>query len=410
RWEYRVHEQILPSLRARGVEVVGTDVTVTHTGYRDERTRRRKVERNLRLLRLDHADRPDDPFVLFNLGWTLQDLGRHEESVPYLRGSLERSQPTDSIVRKAYTLLAAAHVAAGRLGDGLAACRAGLIRCPDDAELRFVLGQLLAARGDLDEAVACFGELLRAGPREYFGSIDARITGYGVHYELARLHRRRGDLSATEAHLRAAVEARPGFLDGWLELADIYLDAGRWDDLAAVLRVLEPHPETALVARLLRARGHMSRQEFAAARAVLEPLTRAYPEDVRPVLLFAYTLLQEGSDPVAAEAALRELNARAPEMYEPWRNLVVFLRHGGRGAEALAVARAARRHHPEDAELQVLEALALEDTGAVTECRACLEDLLARHRDGPPADAKTAQLLQMAHNALAPGDNSSPAG
>jgi hypothetical protein len=42
-----------------------------------------KLERNLRLLELDNADRPDDPFTRFNLGWTLLDLGHTEEASPH---------------------------------------------------------------------------------------------------------------------------------------------------------------------------------------------------------------------------------------------------------------------------------------------------------------------------------------
>src|SRR5262249_30995896 len=66
-WRYRVHEQILPSLRERGYDVAWSDVIIHHTGYTDAAVRARKLERDLRLLRLDLAEQPDDPFVLFNL-------------------------------------------------------------------------------------------------------------------------------------------------------------------------------------------------------------------------------------------------------------------------------------------------------------------------------------------------------
>ena len=68
RWAYRVHEQILPALRRAHVPVRWTDLTVRHTGYVDPVLRGKKLERDIRLLHLDLADFPDDPFVLFNLG------------------------------------------------------------------------------------------------------------------------------------------------------------------------------------------------------------------------------------------------------------------------------------------------------------------------------------------------------
>ena len=37
--------------------------------------RARKLERDLRILQLDFAERPDHPFVLFNLGMTYENAG-----------------------------------------------------------------------------------------------------------------------------------------------------------------------------------------------------------------------------------------------------------------------------------------------------------------------------------------------
>jgi hypothetical protein len=68
RWTYRVHEQILPSVKACGIPVRWTDITVRHTGYTDPVTRARKLERDLRLCYLDLVDHPDEPFIMFNIG------------------------------------------------------------------------------------------------------------------------------------------------------------------------------------------------------------------------------------------------------------------------------------------------------------------------------------------------------
>lgn len=87
RWEYRVHEQILPSLRRRGADVRWSDVVIQHIGYQDSALRRRKLERDGRILRLENAQKPDDPFILFNLGSIAQELGRVEEAAAFLGGS-----------------------------------------------------------------------------------------------------------------------------------------------------------------------------------------------------------------------------------------------------------------------------------------------------------------------------------
>ncbi len=68
RWTYRVHEQILPALRRAGIPVRWTDLVVRHTGYADVALRERKLERDARILEAELRERPDEPFVLFNLG------------------------------------------------------------------------------------------------------------------------------------------------------------------------------------------------------------------------------------------------------------------------------------------------------------------------------------------------------
>src|SRR5262249_40255402 len=107
RFEHRIHEQILPSIRKAGLEVRFSDLYVTHRNYdRSEEGQGRKRRRDFRLLELDLRDRPEHPFVLFNLRMTyLHGTKDFEVAAQYLRRSLDRSHPSDSIVRKAYAML-----------------------------------------------------------------------------------------------------------------------------------------------------------------------------------------------------------------------------------------------------------------------------------------------------------------
>jgi glycosyltransferase involved in cell wall biosynthesis len=90
RWRYRVHEQILPTIEETGGQAVSTDIVIQHLGYQDRETVRRKLERNLRLLKLEDTDRPGDPITQFNLGRTIMRLGQLEASLPYLRQAIDK--------------------------------------------------------------------------------------------------------------------------------------------------------------------------------------------------------------------------------------------------------------------------------------------------------------------------------
>ena len=91
RWQYRVHEQIVPSVRRLGGSVRSADILICHTGYQDKALHRRKLERNLRLLELAGAEHPKDSFLLYQLGRTYLATGRAAEGVQHLRHALDPS-------------------------------------------------------------------------------------------------------------------------------------------------------------------------------------------------------------------------------------------------------------------------------------------------------------------------------
>jgi Glycosyl transferase family 2 len=135
RWTYRVHEQILPSLKRAKVPVRWTDLVVRHTGYADPAVEARKLERNIKILKRDLEKRPDDPFVLFNLGASAVEKGEWHDALGLLGRSLAGSAPADSIVRKLYALIARVHQMMGNSNEALRTCARGLKLDPEDAEL-----------------------------------------------------------------------------------------------------------------------------------------------------------------------------------------------------------------------------------------------------------------------------------
>ncbi|HVS38638.1 MAG TPA: glycosyltransferase [Gemmataceae bacterium] len=327
RWTYRIHEQLLPAVRKSGGEVRWSDVTVHHTGYQDPDLRARKVQRDLRLLKLEDADRPDDPFTLFNLGSAYHELGKPAEALPRLLRSLEKSHPHDSIVRKLYSLIAGCHRQQGRPDEALAICRDGRRIYPDDPELLLAESMLLRDRGDLAGAEACVLRVFDAKPGPHFASVDAGLCGYKARHQLAVIYHQQGRAADAEAQWRLAVAEKPSFAPGWLGLGESALKRGDPALLEEAAQRLESlSPNGPLEAALLHGRWLLARREFAAARAALEAAVARFPHDLGPRLLMTHVLLQEGKDLDAAEKALRDVLAMAPEHPEARRNLDILLR------------------------------------------------------------------------------------
>jgi tetratricopeptide (TPR) repeat protein len=407
RWEYRVHEQILPALRRAGFALHFTDIVIHHAGYQDPALTRRKLERNLRLLLLEQAEQPDDPFTLFNLGWAHAELGRPAEALPHLLRSLERSQPGDSIVRKLYALVAGCHRRLGRPAEALAACRLGRVHYPDDEELLLLQGSLHAEQGDAAGAEACWRRLPDgAGPGAApagaglpplgdgaFRSVPEGLRGRLARHCLAGLCRAQGRDAEAEAHWRAALDDDPSFLPAVVGLAELFLARGRWDDLEQAADRLAQEPDGACEAAVFRARGLLARRDFPAARRLLDETAARFPRALPPRVVLTHVLLQEGGDPAAAERALREVLDRDPSQAESWRNLAVLLRHQGRLAEAAAVCQSARLSCPDDPELLLLYGVLLRERGDLTRAETCLLQVLERTAaaGGPPARARAAR-------------------
>ncbi len=193
RWTYRVHEQILPALRRAGIPVRWTDLVVRHTGYVDVALRAMKLERDTRILREELRDRPDEPFILFNLGAIAIERKDWPGALDYLDRSLAHSAPSDSITRKLFALIARAHQMRGDSEAALRVCAEGLAIDPEDAELLFRKAVIHRHRGEPAEAESCWRTILTLTRPERFASVDMGIYGHLTRRNLAALAAERGD-------------------------------------------------------------------------------------------------------------------------------------------------------------------------------------------------------------------------
>ena len=210
RWTYRVHEQILPALKRAGVPVQWTDITVRHTGYVDRALRMRKLDRDWRILCEELAERPDEPFTLFNLGNIAIERAAWDNALGYLNRSLAASAPTDSIVRKLYALIARAHQMLGDFPSALKTCAEGLSLDPEDAELWFRKAVVHRHSGEPVEAETCWRLILTLSRPQKFASMDQGIYGHLTRRNLAALATERGDLEEAKRQWQVVLADCPG--------------------------------------------------------------------------------------------------------------------------------------------------------------------------------------------------------
>lgn len=134
-WEYRVHEQILPSLRRLGADVAWTDVVVQHAGYIDGSMLRSKLLRNMEMLQLDLREHPLDSHRLLQMGLTQRELGEKPKAIGYLQQALQLIAADDSNYTMAASELGKCLREVGDLRSAANIVDTALSHCPNATEL-----------------------------------------------------------------------------------------------------------------------------------------------------------------------------------------------------------------------------------------------------------------------------------
>ncbi len=290
-WEYRVHEQIYPSLREHG-KIERVDAVVLHSGYDNTpQGQNRKRARNERLLKLDLKDSPDDPLILFNLGAEAHFRERHMDAVRWLEASIPKIPATEPYARKAFALLANSRQAVGDVAGALAACEVGLKLFGRDSELHFRAGQALSALGRYEEAKQQYLLVAEKAP-EYMSSLDIEILGPKRDHNLAVVCIQLGEQFEAKEWLRKAIDAR--FPQSAVVLFEYAMDQRDEVTAASALESLKEMDGvtglwTTLATKLAATRGQ-SEESF------LEETVAHYPDATAPALLLAKKLLEDGRE------------------------------------------------------------------------------------------------------------------
>ncbi len=227
RFEFRIHEQIIPSIRRLGGEVKRTDVHVIHSGSDQTSSgRERKRERDFRLLNLEMRDNPDHPFVLFNLGMTCSDAGNFKSAVAYLERCLAVSHAEESHVRKAYALLVHSYSEIGQPDLANECCMRGVSHFPEDPELQFRQAILAQSSGDLSQARDIYLNLLNIRDTGHFRSVDAGITSHKAKHNLAVVLDQQGEFAEAQKHWLELLQNYPHFEPAWRCYGEALLKSG----------------------------------------------------------------------------------------------------------------------------------------------------------------------------------------
>jgi GT2 family glycosyltransferase/tetratricopeptide (TPR) repeat protein len=376
RFDGRIHEQILGAIRAAGGEVARTNLYVVHSGSdQSPEAQQKKVERDLRLLYLEAAERREHPYTLYNLGMTHHFAARYPEAVDYLRRAIAQTEPEVPHLRKAYSLLVHSEWKLGRPDAALDACRQGLGLFPLDTELQFRQGVILQDLGRLDEARQAYVGALSSREKWHITSADPGLSGFKTRHNLAMLAEEMGDLAEAERQWREVVREVPRYRQGWRGLGAILLKCGRINEAEGLAQELTNNEALRIEGLLLQVWTAQARGDSDLAREVLARAVTEGPDDLDTLRTRCQFCLEHGT-PEETEGALKSLLERDPQDASSHHNLGTLLTRVGRSDEAIQAYRQSLRYRPNYALTYLNLGRTLKQTGRLSEAATAFEHVL----------------------------------
>lgn len=191
---------------------------IIHYGYmKANMINRNKSKRNMDILKKQIKEKPQDPFVNYNLGNAYMLEEKYEEALKYFLKSHELTKGTLPSYKRVML-------------NGIAQCLYSLkdydtciaflstLMAEDaggnpnvTAELTFMLGDCYHKKGEIKKAIACFNKCLSIGEARN----NIAVVGYGSYkaqFMLARICREQGDITNAVLHYMEGLFSPYNFL------------------------------------------------------------------------------------------------------------------------------------------------------------------------------------------------------
>lgn len=313
RWQYRVHEQLMPCLQQLGYAFGWPGIRIDHEGYVDPEVVREKSARNLRMGRVQYAVAPDDPAVLYHLGQEFVRLGNSNEALGYLFKSLQFANPKDSWVARVYVETVAALSRVGRKPEALQLARQGLGHFGSCAQLLLAEVELLCEQGDTAEARPTLLRLAEISTSQPFGlnmPIEAirnrALNLLGVtDFQMQRYE-------PAENRFRQALAEDPTNVQAWTWLGYVHVARGNMLALTETVQRLRQLPTGEPFALCLEAEALKNRWLLNEALANARCAATLAPAMPLARMLIAELLLSIGASAEQLRTALLEVLQVAP--------------------------------------------------------------------------------------------------
>ncbi|MDZ7260790.1 MAG: tetratricopeptide repeat protein [candidate division KSB1 bacterium] len=160
RFQGRIHEQIINSLKKIGGPIKETSLTILHLGYAKAQEMAKKYQRNLKLLQKQIMEEPNNAFAHYCLASLYDMMGETDKAIECCQKSIE----LDHSFPKTHFLLANKLIDKGLFEQARKALEVARSLAPEVPEIHYNLAVISIKQKDYPAAVNHFLDLIQIKP------------------------------------------------------------------------------------------------------------------------------------------------------------------------------------------------------------------------------------------------------
>jgi glycosyltransferase involved in cell wall biosynthesis len=296
KWRGRVHEHLDPCPSKLGHKAILSDVRIDHLGYRDATLQRRKLHRDMRLLRMDYAVNPEDACTLLHLGLGYWQLGNAAEARKFLLRLLAGDDVPKGYLLRGYSVFGALSLWERRFQDVVETMERALAIFPRNQHLMYLQAEALYELGRYDASRGVLMRILTGTPNaEFHAGAPDHIKRQLAPRSLGEVLRIQGEFTAAEEVLIGVIREFPHDAAAWHLLGRVYIDMGNRQKLEGVRQALAGCPSGLTFSLLLLAGWGINHGDLQTAGEAIGAALQIAPDLPFARLVKARWLLRSGA-------------------------------------------------------------------------------------------------------------------
>lgn len=220
RYQGRIHEGIKP--QGKDVITKFSDIRIYHYGYINTYVKdQNKRERNMRILKKELEENPDNPYWLFCIGNEYFALNELDKALEYFLSSYEKCNIQDIYAPKVMLRIIMIYDALNKPNEALKYIDEALSHYPQYTDVEFLRGGIYHKLGHITKAIRSFQHCIELGEPPSTLNFLMGVGSYKAYYALGNVFHQVSDYDEALKCYNQTLLIKNDFYDAIIKIGDI---------------------------------------------------------------------------------------------------------------------------------------------------------------------------------------------